>query len=370
MITNIWTKIKRERGLYRYNPSGTYHARVRFRGRLYRRRLDTDDLALARRKLRSFRDDLERTDHTRGNASLSSVLDAYAATLTGAKSTLKNKRAIIAKLKDTLFGCDTLPLRRLPPSQFAAWLSKHYGNKSASAHNQAVTVLRDAMSSATADRIITESPVAGLKYRRPSKPIRDVPTHEQFKAIVDDIRAQKFNPDAQDSADFVEFLGLAGLGQAEASSLTRADVDLDANRFVVMRKKTSVGYVLPVFPQLRPLMERLCANKKPHAKLFSISQARKAISNACERLGLVREHADGRLLAQFSHRSFRRMFVTNCLQLGIDPQTVSRWQNHHDGGRLVLSTYGFVTAVHEQRMAQLLVDSTPENVVPITAAKV
>ena len=49
---NLWTRIKREHGLYRYNPSGQYFARVRFKGKLYRRRLEFDDLEYARRKLR------------------------------------------------------------------------------------------------------------------------------------------------------------------------------------------------------------------------------------------------------------------------------------------------------------------------------
>ena len=44
---------------------------------------------------------------------------------------------------------------------------------------------------------------------------RLTPSFEQFKAIIADVRAQQFNADAQDSADFLEFLGLAGLGQAE-----------------------------------------------------------------------------------------------------------------------------------------------------------
>ena len=173
------------------------------------------------------KNDLERTDATKGNTSFAKVLDDYAATLTGAKTTLENKRAIVAKLKQTLFGCDTLPLRSLKPSQVTAWLSKHYGDKSASSHNQALTVCRDALDMAVADKIITESPAAGLKYRKPAKPIRLTPTEQQFRAIVESIRNQRFSADAGESGDFVEFLGLAGLGQAEASSLTRADVDLD-----------------------------------------------------------------------------------------------------------------------------------------------
>ena len=117
MILNTWTKIKREHGLYRYNPSGQFFARVRFHGKLYRQKLDTDDLALAKRKLRGFKDDLERTDATKGNTSFAKLLDDYAETLQGAESTLANKLSVIAKLKETWFGIDSLPLRTVKPSQ-------------------------------------------------------------------------------------------------------------------------------------------------------------------------------------------------------------------------------------------------------------
>jgi integrase len=364
---NVWARIKREHGLYRYNPSGQYFARVRFKGKLYRKKLNAGDLALAKRKLREFKNDLERTDATKGNTSFAKVLDDYAETLTGAKTTLENKRAIVAKLKQTWFGIDSLPLRTIKPSQVTAWLSKHYGDKSASSFNQALTVCRDALSMAVNDRIVIESPAKGLKYRKPAKPIRTTPTFGQFRAIVENIRNQRFSADAGESGDFVEFLGLAGLGQAEASSLTRADVDLDAGRFICHRRKTDTGFLVPVFPQLAPLMEKLCKGKKPHERLFTVYGARKAIANACKRLGFVRELPDGRMVAQFTHRSLRRMFITRCLERGIDVQTVSRWQGHRDGGKLILATYSHVRPEHSNRMAQLMSTDEPDNVIPIRA---
>jgi integrase len=366
-LKNAWTRIKREHGLYRYNPSGQYFARVRFKGKLYRKKLNAGDLAVAKRKLRDFKNDLERTDATKGNTSFAKVLDDYAATLTGAETTLENKRAIVAKLKETWFGIDSLPLRTVKPSQVSAWLSKHYGDKSASSFNQALTVIRDALDMAVADKIIAESPAAGLKYRKPAKPIRTTPTEQQFKAIVDSIRNQRFSADKGESGDFVEFLGLAGLGQAEAASITRADVDLESGRFICHRRKTDTGFMLPIFPQVRPLMETLCKGKKPHERLFTVYGARKAIANACRRLGFVRELPDGRLVAQFTHRSLRRMFITRCLERGIDVQTVSRWQGHRDGGKLILSTYAHINRPHSDRMAALLTTEQPENVIPITA---
>jgi integrase len=168
----------------------------------------------------------------------------------------------------------------------------------------------------------------------------------------------------------VQFLGLAGLGQAEAASITRADVDLDAGRIIVYRHKTDVGFAIPVYPQLRPLVEKLCKGKKPHERLFTVYGARKAIANACKRLGFVRELPDGRIVAQYTHRSLRRLFITRCLERGIDVHTVSLWQGHKDGGRLLLSTYAHIRRPHSDRMAALLTDGQPENVIPITASKV
>jgi len=357
MSLNTWTKIKREHGLYRYNPSGQYFARVRFHGKLYRKKLDTDDLTLAKRKLRGFKDDLERTDATKGKTSFAKLLDDYAETLQGAESTLVNKLAVIAKLKETWFGIDSLPMRTVKPSQVSAWLTKHYGGWSAAYYNLALSVISSALDLAVADRIIIESPAKSLKYRKRKEPIRPTPTFEQFQQIVADIRGQRFNAAAERSADFVEFLGLAGLGQAEAAAITRSHVDLDAGRIIVYRHKTDKGFGIPIYPQVRPLVEKLCERKAHNAPLFSISQARKALANSCKRLGFP----------SFTHRSLRRMFITRAIERGVDIKVIAEWQGHRDGGKLILATYSHVRPEHSNRMAQLMSTDEPENVIAIAA---
>lgn len=354
---NDWTPTKN--GLCRYKPSGQYYARVRYAGKLHRRKLGTTDFELAKRKLADFKRDLERTDHSKGKTSFAAVLNDYAATLTGSESSLWDKQFVIAKLKETLFGAATLPLRKLKPSRLEAWLAKHYGNKSASYYNGALSVLRAALDMAVRNRIITENPISGLKYRKRKKPIRDTPTFDQFQQIVESVREQKFNGhDADASGDFLEFIGLAGLGQAEAASIKCSDVDLDAGRMTIYRHKTDAGFVIPIYPQMRPLVEKLCAGKANGDRLFPISQARKALTAACRRLAFPR----------FTHRSLRRMFITMALQRGIDVQTIARWQGHKDGGKLILATYAHVQSDHVNRMALLMTTEQPDNVVPITAA--
>jgi integrase len=345
-------------GLYCYQPTGAYFARVRFGGKLYRRALGTNDYTLARRKLAAYRNDLERTDASKGKTSFATVLKAYEETLTGADSTLEKQRAVIAKLGATWFGIDNLPLRTITPSDVKRWLTQHYAEKSASYYNAALSVIRTALEGAVKDRIIAESPAKDLVYRKRTKPIRLTPTFEQFKKIVADIRAQRFNADAEQSGDFIEFMGLCGLGQAEVAAITRAHVDLDAGRIIVYRHKTDFGFVIPIYPQVRPLVEKLCKGKNHNEHLFSINEARKALGNACERLEFP----------QFTQRSLRRMFITRAIEKGIDVKVIAEWQGHRDGGKLILQTYSHVNPVHSNRMALLLTLDQPENVIEIQKA--
>ena len=112
--------------LYCYQPTGAYFARVRFGGKLYRRALGTNGYTLARRKLASYRNDPERTDASKGKTSFATVLDAYEGTLTGAGSGLEKKRAVLAQLRKTWFGIDSLPLRTVTAfRRVARWLARH-----------------------------------------------------------------------------------------------------------------------------------------------------------------------------------------------------------------------------------------------------
>jgi integrase len=255
---------------------------------------------------------------------------------------------------------DTLPLRTIKPSQVEAWLSDYYGKLSASAYNAALTLLRDIFNLAVRDRIIAESPAAHLKHKKREKPIRLTPSFEQFRAIVADVRAQHFNADAQDSGDFLEAMGLLGLGQAELAPMTRADVDLAASQIITFRHKTSTGFAVPIFPQAWPLLEGLCEGKASGDRIFKIADAKKALRNACKRLGLPR----------FSQRSLRRVFVTRAIEKGIDVKVISEWQGHKDGGKLILDTYSHVNRVHSRRMAALMTDDRPGNVIPMANAEV
>jgi integrase len=211
----------------------------------------------------------------------------------------------------------------------------------------------------TRDGIISRSPANHLRRVKPPKPIRATPSFEEFQAIVESIRSQKFNGhDAEESADFVEFLGLAGLGKAEAAALRQSDVDWQREKITTFRHKTKSGFAIPIYPQLKPLLLRRRRDDAPNERVFAIDNAKKAIANACRRLNLP----------QHSHLSFRRMFITRAIERGADVKVIAEWQGHKDGGKLILDTYSHVNRAHSHRMAQLMTDGLPENVIPIAAA--
>ena len=339
--------------LYRYR-NGTYYARFKSGGKEIRRSLETTDRKLAERNLTTKKDDQSQIDRSQGKLTLAELCDRYLKTVQHQKpKTIERKTFIVGRIKTDWPTGQLTQVGKIKPSDADLWLSRYrFGSASRNLH---ISCLKELFNSAARDRIITVSPAAHLRYAKREKPIRLTPTFEQFKAIVADVRTQLLNADARDSADFLEFLGLAGLGQAEAGSLTPADIDLAAGQIITYRHKTSTGFAIPIFPQVRPLLERLCEGKAHDERVFKILDAKKALTGACRRLGYP----------PFSQRSLRRMFITRAIERGVDIKVIAEWQGHRDGGKLILDTYSHVNRAHSQRMAALMTMEQPENVVPM-----
>jgi integrase len=336
-------------GLCRYSSSGVYFAHVRIGGKLFRDSLETTDRKLADRKLADFRRDKLKIDPKAGKLTIEELADRYEKTISHlAESTVSAKSGILTRLKSEWPEGKGQGVAEVKPSDCDRWLAAQAKRVGRSHYNAYVQLLKDLFEVAVRDRLISENPAAHLKYVKRDKPIRRTPTFEEFRAIVADIRAQQFNADAEESGDFVEFIGLAGLGQAEAAALEIGDIDFDRQQITTFRQKTRQGFTIPIYPQLRPLLERLVAKAKQEGRvrLFPIAQARKAIAGACRRLGLP----------AYSHRSFRRLFVTRALERGVDVKVIAQWQGHRDGGQLVLTTYAHVSPVHSRRMAELMAE--------------
>lgn len=335
--------------LYRYTSNGNYYAVVRHEGKLIRRSLETDDAKLAKRKLADFKKTLSQIDSSLGKMTVEELLKKFQASLKKLdKNTIQKLGFVAQHFREKWAPGMNQSVRKVKQSEIDEWLGVMREEYSVSYYNEHVQFVRRMFDLAVADKVIAESPAKDAKTVKRATPIRQTPTWEQFKSIVENIRGQKFNADADDSADFVDFLGRSGLGNSEAANIQRKDVDLEKGKITVMRNKTDKGYQIPIFPQLRPLVEKLMkqAEDKPEAPLLKVDNVKKALTNACVRLNLP----------HYSHRSLRRCFVTRCIELGMDFKTVAALQGHTDGGVLIAKTYSHLRTEHVDNMAAKLVD--------------
>lgn len=336
--------------LYRYTSNDNYYAVVRHEGKLIRRSLETDDAKLAKRKRDDFKKSLSQIDTSLGKMTVEELLKKFEATLKTLDANTIQKLGFVADhfRKNWAPGM-VQAVRKVKPSEVDTWLGLMREKYAISYYNEHVQFVRRMFDLAVADKVLAESPAKGAKTVRRATPIRQTPTWDEFKAIVGDIRSQKFNADADDSADFTDFLGRSGLGNSEAANIQRQHVDLEKGKITVLRNKTDKGYQIPIFPQLRPLVEKLMkqAGDKPDAHLLKVDNVKKALTNACIRLNLP----------HFSHRSLRRCFVTRCIELGMDFKTVAAFQGHTDGGVLIAKTYSHLRTEHVDSMAARLVDN-------------
>jgi len=349
-------------GLYRYSASGVYFAHVRIHGKLFRESLGVTDRQLAARKLADFRKKKLRVDPKLAKLTLEELCERYAETLAHlSASSVKAKMGILERLKSDWPEGEGAPLLSIKPSACEKWLSRQAKRLGRSHYNAYLQLLRDIFQFAVRDGALADNPSSHLKYLKRETPLRLTPSWEEFRAIVEDIRGQAFNADAKDSADFVEFIGLSGLGRAETASLTWNDINFEREQIITFRHKTRTGFAIPIFPQLRPLLERLLLDRtgESNERVFAIRDAKKAIAGACSRLKLP----------AYSHRSFRRMFITRAIEKGIDVKVIAEWQGHRDGGKLILDTYSHVNRSHSKRMAKLMTEQQPENVISLGLAQ-
>jgi integrase len=344
--------------LYRYSSNGVYYARFESGGKEIRRSLRTTDRASAQRALAWLKQEREQVDPAQGKLTLGELCDRYSATIQHQKpKTVERKSLIIRRVRSHWPTGRLTQVTKVKPSHVDLWISRYrFGPHSRNLH---MACIKEIFDMAVRDGIISRSPAAHLRRVKPPRPIRATPSFEEFKAIIKSIRSQKYNGhDADDSADFVEFLGLAGLGKAEAAALRQSDIDWKRETITTFRHKTKSGFAIPIYPQLKPLLLRRRREGAANERVFAIDNAKKTIANACRRLNLP----------QYSHISFRRMFITRAIERGVDVKVIAEWQGHKDGGKLILDTYSHVNRAHSQRMAQLMTDGLAENVMPIFAA--
>jgi integrase len=185
---------------------------------------------------------------------------------------------------------------------------------------------------------------------------RLVPTEAEFAAIIAEIRTPTLKEpnmkkhggqrrtENHDAADFAEYLGLAGVGQAEAATLEWSDVSWEQEGTVrYTRHKTGRVFSHPIYPWLRPLLERLRAdNKAGKGRIFKIKDVRHSLTAATRRLKLP----------GFTQRSLRAFLIGKLWKSAVNVKLIAKWQGHSDGGVLIMKVYTEVFGSNDRAYEQ------------------
>jgi integrase len=356
---SVWQKTQFA-NLVRYVPSGVYFARLRVGGKLIRKSLRTKSVTVAKLKLT----DLEKEERRRleacgrmtdGKAFFGDMLQEYRKRLHADHSTKPRtkeyREELIRAMLKTWPGLERKDVRKISEQECRSWATRHAQTSSASCFNNTIGTLRAIFAVAIEQGLRYSNPADQLKRAKIKPKELQLPSQEQFTALLAEIRKVPFGPGLA-SADLVEFLAYGGFRRGEAANVTWADVDFDRQEILVRgdpETGTKNGEIrrVPMIPDMKELLHRLRDKKpaaKPSDKVMRIRECQGAITRVCKQLGIVR----------FTHHDLRHLFATRCIESGVDIPTVSRWLGHKDGGALAMKVYGHLRDQHSTNMAQLV----------------
>jgi integrase len=345
--TKTGTFVKVAECLYRYDRSGSYFALLKVGGKQRRINLETKDLPHAKRLRDEKRRELERLDISKRNLTLETFLpDYFRKKAPLAFKTRHRIEHVLKNLVDFVDG-ENLPLgkwkvSRVTKSNLERFINHLTDGLSVSTRKEYVRVLKGFFADLVSDKIIPSSPADDYKITQKAPKIRrETPGIEEVKNIIDAVRNQPFSDTREEAADFLIFLAGAGVGNGEAANLKVQDVDLSAGTIRLHRVKTKTDFEIPVFPAVAEMLERRIKGKQGNEAVFGVKDIKKGLAAACKRLGLP----------NYSHRAFRRFFITTALDAGANPRAVANWQGHTDI-KLVLKVYSEVRGEFSKKESQ------------------
>lgn len=329
--------------LFRHEGNKNYYGKKKHKGKTLTKALRTEqgvkitDRKLAETALRKWLDSIDAPVTVQAPTFAEMYVLFLAAKKGKEASTQKSYRFRYHTIETLAPQILAMPVDKIKPSDFAPMLSQLEREWKPRTFNALTLFIKQIFDLAIKDDIIEKNPYHKLSTKRVK--INDepaqVPTIEQCEKIVESIRGQEFADTRETSGDLVEFLHLAGLGEAEAAWLTWDNINFQAGFMQCKRVKTGRYFQVPIYPQLRPLLTDMYERQgkpDPGVKVFKVRSIKKSLFNACTRLGY--QH--------YSPRDLRKARIVNLLRKGITPETLSKWQGHKDNGVLIRRTYSWV----------------------------
>lgn len=250
-----------------------------------------------------------------------------------------------------LVACD-MAAEAITEQMCRAWWKKDALSVSARTANGTLSIVKNVFAMLQEAGSIRSNPASRLERMRVKQGSLNIPSRDDFRRILEEARRAPLlggwkKSSYSEAADMIAFLAYSGLRIEEARRLVWGDIGKESISVPDIKHATS-RRTLYINPSLAEVIESLRGERggnRPSDPVFSIESPRKALSNACIRLGLphVRIH------------DLRHFFATSCIEAGIDIPTVAKWMGHRDGGALAMKVYGHLRDEHSKEATKKLV---------------
>ncbi len=353
-----WRSFPNLPNLLQYVPTEQYYGRLKIRGKLIRKSLNTNVWTDAKLRLLDFLKGERTRESTPGAPTFTAALALYTERLSQDASMKPRSREYrlicIRKIELSWPDLWKLNLSDITPEACRRWAANLRPTLSAQYFNNTIDTLKLIL----ADGIKRHQESGGNQMANPACEIArarvlpkqlNLPESAQFKTMVASIRRHSGGWSTK-AADLVEFLAYSGLRlYTEAQWVTWEDVDWKRGEIVVRgdpetRTKNWELRRIPMLPDMKRLLESISASRgdAPSGRVLEISRCPESLKRVCHAMGIPR----------ISHHDLRHLFATRCIESGVDIPTVARWLGHKDGGALAMKTYGHLRNEHSQAMAQ------------------
>ena len=168
------------------------------------------------------------------------------------------------------------------------------------------------------------------------------PDQQQFTALLTECDRLKRSK----AGLVIDFLAHTGLRITGARNVKWSDVYVDRIEYIA---KGGRRCAVPVIAGLRPVLERLKPFRDASDYVLPRGAIVRGLRKACDSAGLRR----------LSHHDFRHMYITRCIESGVDVPTLARWIGHKDGGALLAKRYFHLLTEHSKKMAEKVQIKTP-----------
>jgi integrase len=344
--------------LMRYRPSGTYFARFRAGGKLIRQSLDTAVFSVAKQRLPDMmRDYRSRNELVKafahGKMTVRDAAEVYLRKVRASvslKPRSKDYRAIIIDfISHSWPALMETDVRKVRDRDCENWLARYQQQYAPTVVNNSIGTLRAVFDEAISTGARFNNPAGELSRVKVRQKQLQLPSREEFLRFVEKIRTAGARQ-SKDCANLVRFLAYSGVRIGEAKYVTWADANF-ARGQLHMRgdpetatKNGETRYV-PMIPELEQMLQELRRERpaeKADVTVMRVFECQNSMTHAAKKIGMKR----------ITHHDLRHLFVTICIESGVDIPTVSRWLGHKDGGALCMKTYGHLRQDHSFAQAR------------------